>query len=175
MLLEFIASIALGLGVAGLLMLFNRLSPKALPAFLLPASAGLAMIAMMVYLEYSWAKRTIDNLPQGVVVTAQSSERMWYRPWTYLKPLSLRMVAVDTRRNRTNEQWPDQVMTTVVLFGRWLPAREIPVVYDCANATRADLEADVRFSAEGGLVGADWRPLTKDDPALMAACATIKP
>lgn len=160
----------MGAGVAGLIMGLNWASGQRLPGWLTPAAAGLSMIVMMIYLEYTWAPRTMDQLPDGVVVTAQSESSMWYRPWTYAKPLSLRMVAVDTRRHRHHAQRPEQVMTTVMLLGRWMPVREIPVVYDCALQRRADLDASVELAADGQLIGAQWRDVASDDRALRAAC-----
>lgn len=172
MLLEFFAAIALGLGTAGMVLAIDRLlARRRLPPWLAPAAAGLAMLGCMVYLEYSWAERTSAQLPDGVVVTASSRERMWYRPWTYAQPLTLRLVAVDTRRHRRHAQVPDQVMTTVVLLGRWLPVRELPVVFDCARARRADLHAGVELTAEGELLGAAWRSLPPDDATLRVVCA----
>ena len=170
MLLEFIAAIALGLGTAGLVMGLNFATGKRLPGWLMPAAAGMAMIGFMVYMEYSWLTRTTDQLPEGVIVTATSSESSWYRPWTYVKPLTLRLVAVDTRRNRTNASQPGMVMTTVILMGRWMPPREIPVVFDCAAAQRADLHASVQVGDDGSLIDAGWRQLDRADPALQAAC-----
>ncbi len=170
MLLEFIAAIALGLGTAGLVMGLNFATGRRLPAWMMPASAGLAMILFMVYMEYSWSERTRAGLPEGVVVTAVSSESMWYRPWTYIKPLSLRMVAVDTRRNRHHADAPGQVMTSILLMGRWVPTRAIPVVFDCDLARRADLHAGVEMTDDGSLIGADWRQLGAGDTALEAAC-----
>lgn len=171
MLLEFIAAIVLGLGVAGLMMALNVASGRRLPAWLTPASAGLAMIAFMVGMEYSWLERTSSNLPEGVEVVSVSEESMWYRPWTYLRPLSLRLVAVDTRRNRSHAEQPGQVMTSVLLMGRWMPTRQIPVVFDCVNDRRADLTANVELGPDGQLHGAQWRRLSPDDPALAAACS----
>ncbi len=173
MLLEFIAAIALGLGTAGLIMALNLATGKRLPAWLMPASAGLAMIGFMVYMEYSWADRTKSGLPEGVEVAVTGSSTMWYRPWTYIRPLDLRMIAVDTRRNRTNPAAPHKVMTTVILMERWMPVREIPVVYDCAGHRRADLHAGVELAEDGQLTGADWRRLEPDDPALSAACEGV--
>lgn len=173
MLLEFVASLALGLGLAGIAMALRFLSAKRIPSYWIPASAGIGMITMMIYLEYSWAERTITRLPEGVVVTGESQESMWYRPWTYVKPLTLRLVAIDTRRHRRHSEQPDQVMTTVILLGRWMPAREIPVVYDCQYKRRADLSADVSLADDGQLIGASWRDLPATDRALEAACAKI--
>lgn len=173
MLLEFIAAIALGLGVAGLMVGFRFLTGQRLPGYVIPASAGLSMIAMMVYLEYGWAERTIERLPEGVTVTAKSTDQMWFRPWTYIKPLTLRIVAIDTRRNRTHENQPHQVMTTVMLLGRWMPIREIPVVYDCKSQQRADLSSEVQFGNGGELINAQWRTLPENDRALEVACAKI--
>jgi len=173
MLLDFIAAIAAGLGAAGLMMGARFISGQRLPIYWVSGLAGIAMISMMVYLEYSWAERTIEQLPEGVVVTAESQETMWYRPWTYAKPLTLRLVAVDTRRNRQHAQQPEQVMTTVILLGRWLPIREIPVVYDCQNQRRADLSAEVTFADDVTLVGASWLELEENDRALAIACANM--
>lgn len=170
MLLELIATVVLGLGTAGLIMGLNVVTGKRLPGWLIPAGAGSAMLLFIVSMEYSWVTRTQESLPAGVEVTSISRESMWYRPWTYVRPLSLRMVAIDTRRHRTHPEQPDQVMTTVLLLGRWMPVREIPVIFDCLNKRRADLHAGVEFDARGQLRGADWRPLEPDDPALRAAC-----
>lgn len=172
MLLEFIATIALGLGVAGLIMALNLVLGRRLPRWIVPAGAGLGMIVFLVYLEYSWAERTAEQLPEGVVVTSKSSQSMWYRPWTYVSPLSLRMIAIDTRRIRTHPDWPDRVMTTMVLFERWMPTREIPAVFDCQTNRRADLHAGVELGEGGQLDGADWYRLESDDLALRTACST---
>jgi len=171
MLLELIATVVLGLGAAGLLMALNVISGKRLPGWMVPAGAGLAMLIFIIAMEYSWATRTEGGLPQGVEVASLSSESMWYRPWTYVRPLGLRMVAVDTRRNRHHPGQPDQVMTTIMLLGRWMPVHEIPVVFDCARQRRADLHAGVEILPDGRLANADWRQLGVDDPALRLACA----
>ena len=170
MLIEFLAAVALGLGVAGLVMALNFVVGKRLPSWLVPASAGLSMILFMIWMEYTWAPRTSENLPEGVEVVSVSRESMWFRPWTYFHPLSLRMVAIDTRQNRTHVAQPGLVMTRVLLLGRWMPGRQIPVVFDCTQHRRADLHAGVELDADGHLPGADWRQLPADDPALAAAC-----
>lgn len=170
MLLELIATVVLGLGSAGLLMGLNVLSGKRLPGWLVPAGAGVAMLAFIIAMEYSWATRTESSLPAGVELASLSRESMWYRPWTYVRPLSLRMVAVDTRRHRHHPEQPQQVMTTVLLLGRWMPVHEVPVVFDCALHRRADLHGAVEMLADGRLANAQWRQLAIDDPTLQLAC-----
>jgi hypothetical protein len=167
---ELIATVVLGLGAAGLALGLNVATGKRLPTWVIPASAGTAMLVFIVFMEYSWASRTTDSLPDGVKVASVSQESMWYRPWTYVRPLSLRMVAVDTRRNRQHPNHPDQVMTSVLLLGRWMPVHEIPVVFDCTGQRRADLHAGVQLGADGSLDNADWRRLHPADPALQVAC-----
>jgi len=143
MLLEFFAAIILGLAVAGVIMAINVVIGRRLPGWLVPAAAGISMIAFMVSMEYTWLQRTTASLPEGVEVISVSRESSWYRPGTYPRPLGLRAVALDTRRNRTHPAQPGQVMTSVVLLGRWMPARQIPVVFDCQTSRRADLHAAV--------------------------------
>ncbi len=174
MLLEFFAAIILGLAVAGVIMAINVVIGRRLPGWLVPAAAGISMIAFMVSMEYTWLQRTTASLPEGVEVISVSRESSWYRPWTYLRPLSLRAVALDTRRNRTHPAQPGQVMTSVVLLGRWMPARQIPVVFDCQTSRRADLQAGVELDDDGHLSGADWRELEPDDPALAVACRSVQ-
>ncbi|NDY95976.1 hypothetical protein [Wenzhouxiangella limi] len=170
MLLEFLAAIVLGLALAGVVMAINAATGRRLPSWLAPAAAGVGMIVFMISMEYSWLPRTVDSLPEGVEVVSISRESTWYRPWTYVRPLSLRIVALDTRRNRTHADQPGRVMTSVLLLGRWMPARRIPVVFDCTEGRRADLHGGVELDPAGDLPGADWRQLAPDDPALAIAC-----
>ncbi|NGP53533.1 hypothetical protein [Thioalkalivibrio sp. XN8] len=174
MLLEFLAAIVVGLAAAGVVMAINVVIRRRLPGWLVPAAAGISMIAFMVWMEYNWLPRTIASLPEGVEVVSVSRESSWYRPWTYFRPLSLRAVTLDTRRNRTHPAQPGQVMTSVVLLGRWMPPRQIPVVFDCDANRRADLHAAVELDADGYLSGADWRELPADDPALAIACRSVR-
>ncbi len=171
MLLEFIAAVTLGLGAAGVVMAVNVVLRRRLPTWLVPAAAGAAMLGFMVHMEYAWAERTAEQLPAGVIVATTGTSVSWFRPWTWVKPLELRMLAVDTRRSRRHQAAPGQVMTTVVLLERWMPVREIPVVFDCLGARRADLQAGVEMTIDGQLAGANWRQLEATDAALRVACA----
>lgn len=170
MILEFIAAVVVGLAVGGIVHLLRRSAPGRIAPWAIPAAAGAAMIGFAVYMEYTWASRTVASLPEEAVVASQNEINSWYRPWTYLFPLTNRMIVVDHRFSRRNEAHPDQLLTAVVMLGRFEPGRQIPVVFDCAEGRRAELDAQVEFAEDGGLEGATWRNLSDDDPILRAAC-----
>lgn len=170
MLLEFIAIIAAGFGLAGLALMLNVLLRKRLPGWVMPASAGVGMLAMAVWLEYSWLDRVTANYPQEVEVASTNAVRAWYRPWTFVVPQVNRLIAIDHRFDWRNPAHPDQVLTQVLLVGRWEPSRQFAVVFDCAARRRADLVDQVRFGEDGSLENAQWRVLREDDPVLRAAC-----
>jgi hypothetical protein len=171
MIWEFIATIASGFAAAGCVLILNMLLGGRLPKWLIPAAAGLGMISFVIWSEYTWAGRATANLPDEVELVSRNEVRNWYRPWTYIWPLSNRITLIDHRFTRTNEAFPDHVLTAVVMMGRWEPGRQVPVMFDCAQSLRADMRADVVFTEEGALEGADWLRLPPDDPALQAACA----
>lgn len=170
MLLEFIAGVAIAVGAGGMAHLAIRLSGQRLPGWLTPAAAGFAMIAFAVWAEYSWADRIKSNLPPEVTFVSQNAVTSWFRPWTYVWPLTNRMILIDTRFDRRNEAYPELLMTAIVMMGRYEMGRQIPVVFDCASGRRADLRADVVITEDGSFEGADWRDLGRDDPMVRAAC-----
>lgn len=170
MLLEFIAIIAAGFGLAGLALSLNIALRRRLPQWIVPAAAGAGMLLMAIWFEYSWFERTTGTFPEGVAVASTHQARSWYRPWTYVAPLTNRLIAVDHRADRRHADRPGQVMTRVVLAGRWEPTRQFGVVFDCTARRRADLLDGVELGADGNLRNADWRQLGDDDPVLREAC-----
>ena len=170
MLLEFIAIVSGGLGLAGLAMMLNFLVGKRLPGWTVPAAAGAGMLAMAIWLEYSWLERTPSAYPDGIVIASTNQTRSWYRPWTYVVPLTNRLIAIDQRFDKRNPAHPDMVLTNVLLAGRWEPTRQFGAMFDCAGHRRADLLDQVVFSDDGALANANWQSLAADDPVLRAAC-----
>lgn len=180
MLLEFIAIIAAGFGLAGLALSANIAMRRRLPQWIVPAAAGAGMLLMAVWLEYSWLDRTTNTFPEGVQVASTNQVRSWYRPWTYVVPLTNRLIAVDHRFDRRHADAPGQVLTRLILAGRWEPMRQYGVVFDCAGHRRADLLDQVELDDGGRLKNATWIQLSEDEPVLRTAChggpqATARP
>lgn len=170
MLLEFIAIIAAGFGLGGIALSVNIALRRRLPQWIVPAAAGAGMLLMAIWLEYSWLERTTATFPEGVEVASTNQVRSWYRPWTYVVPLTNRLIAVDRRFDRRHASRPGQVLTRVILAGRWEPTRQFGAVYDCSANRRADLLDQVELADSGELKNAKWVQLSADDAVLRAVC-----
>lgn len=172
MLFELIAAVVAGVALAGVAMLLRWLSRGLLPKWIVPVIAGLGMLSYSIWSEYSWIDRMQVALP-GSEVSWRNEQTAFWRPWSYIEPVTTRFTAVDLR---TAKRHPDQaglVMVDVLLVARWYPVTRVKVVYDCQNAQRADLvDAEVAIADDGSLVGAEWVKLDAEDAALKIACTT---
>ena len=170
MLMEFLAVIVSGFGGGGTAMILRRLSRSRLPEWLTPAGVAAGMLAMVIYLEYSWAPRYEAGLPENVIVVSKNQHSSWMRPWTYAVPLTNRLIAVDNRIRQRNSKNPDLVLTGVILQERWALTMGFQSMFDCANARRADLTEGTRLDEGGIPVSAEWYDLAHDDRFLTIAC-----
>ena len=167
---ELLAILIAGIGGAGVGLFLRKLMRGAAPRWLVPAVAGLCMIAMSIWSEYNWYPRLQAGIPPGVVVAQTNATSSPLRPWTYAVPLVTSAWLVDTRRSLRNPGAPDLVLTQVWRFARWQGSQEIMVMFDCAGARRVDVTPDVTFSDTGEMAGGTWVPLNASDPVLQAAC-----
>ena len=172
MILEFIGAIVVAIAGGGLAHMLTRAARGRLPGWLVPAAAGASMIGFVVYMEYTWAGRIIEQLPEEATLVSRNQSTAWFRPWTYVVPFTNRMTVVDHRFDRRNPAHPELVISRVVLLGRWEPGRPVPIVVDCATGRRADLREGVVIAEDGGIEGASWLALPPGDPLLAALCAT---
>jgi hypothetical protein len=109
MIIDFVATISAGFALAGVALVLRSLTRRWLPAWIVPAAAGLGMLSFAIWNEYTWHSRTVGALPDGVVVARAQAETAPWRPWTYIRPIVTRFSAVDTRRSRTNPEVPGLV------------------------------------------------------------------
>lgn len=170
MLLEFLAVIVAGFGGGGTALILFRMSGRRLPEWLTPVGAAAGMLAMVIYLEYSWAGRFIAGLPEDIVVVSSNEHVSWMRPWTYAFPLTNRIIAVDNRVRQRTARNPDLVLTGVILQERWALTMGFKSIFDCANGRRADLTQNTSLDADGIPTSAEWYELGVDDPFLRVAC-----
>lgn len=171
MFFELVGVVMAGLAAALFVYAIRRWAPERIPAWLLPAAAGGAMIAAGVSSEYGWYDRMSSQLPEGFVVAQTVQEQSALRPWSYVVPYTGRFIAIDLGTMKTHPDLPDQRITELWFFGRWAPLHRVPVLWDCADARRARLGEGVDFAADGTVKNATWEPVAPDDPVLRAACA----
>lgn len=171
MLFELIAAVVTGIALAGVAMLLRWISRGFLPKWIVPAMAGLGMLSYSIWSEYSWFDRMNIALP-GLAVSWKNEQTAFWRPWSYIEPVTTRFTAVDLKSAKRNPNQPGLVMIDILLLARWQPVTPVRVVFDCQNARRADLvDGNVSIADDGSLVGAEWIKLEPDDAALKIACS----
>jgi hypothetical protein len=163
MFLELIAVFAAGFAGAGGMLLLSRLSGGRLPKWAVPVGAGAAMIAASISSEYSWYSRTTATLPEGMEVAHAVQSRSYYRPWTFVAPLTERFVALDLANLQANDQTEGLYLVDAYLYGRWKPLQSVQFMIDCPGARRAD---PVLGDGSEPL----WRDVGADDPMLRSVC-----
>lgn len=170
MFLELIAVIFAGMAGGGLMAIIIKFSGSRLPKWLTPVAAGGAMIAATVSSEYSWYSRTAATLPEGFQVLETVETNAFYRPWTYVVPLTERFVALDTASVQTNSAQPDLRLAQVYFYGRWSPLNRLNVAADCGTGSRAALTDGISFDDSGSIEGAQWVTAPEEDTLLSAVC-----
>lgn len=173
MFFELIGTIIAGVAMALIFWAVNRTLKGRLPSWLMPVSAGAAMLIATISSEYGWFDRTKRAMPQGLVVAQTVEEAAIYRPWTYAKPFVTRFVAVDQASTRTHPEQPDQRIVDLVFYGRWTRTAKVPVLFDCGSGRRADIVDGVEFGANGEVLGAEWIPVDTADPVMKVACEEV--
>jgi hypothetical protein len=173
MLFELIGTIVAGVAMALLFWAVNRALKGRLPSWLMPVSAGAAMLVATISSEYGWYDRTVATMPQGFVVAQTVEEAAFYRPWTYAFPFINRFVAVDQVSKRTHPDQPNQRIVDLVFYGRWTRTAKVPMLFDCGENKRADIVDGIEFGDNGEVLGAEWISVNASDPVLKVACEEV--
>ena len=168
--LHLIAVFAVGFAVAGLVLLASRLLGTKPPRYLIPLAAGLSMLTYAVWSDYSWASRTIAELPDRIKVVKKISSSSPWKPWTYVVPQVDRFIVLDPSETRKNEKLPGFVLAEVILVARLEPAVTTRQLFDCERARRTDILSDDTFTADGMPVDPNWVPLDRDDALFSQLC-----
>ena len=164
MFLELIATFAAAFAAAGMVLALNLITKGRLPRWAMPVAAGAAMLLVAVANEYSWGTRTIAGMPDGVEVVQEVQQSRWYKPWSYVAPQTVRLVAVDTESIQTNAELPGVKLVDMYLFARWQPPAQAPQLIRCAESSRAD----VTQATLADPTAAVWLPAEPD--LIAAAC-----
>jgi hypothetical protein len=170
MILDLLAAISAGAGLAGCVLLLRRLSGGRLPGWTIPAAIGAGIIAFSIWSEYSWFPRVRAALPSEVPVVLAPTDPSPLRPWTYIVPLTTRFVALDRTSMVTSAQNPAIRRADAMVVQRWHSTKRIPMGFDCVQGAQVTLGEGVDLASDGMLTGAPWVPVGENDEMQKAAC-----
>ena len=170
MLFTYLGAIVGGISLALVLLAVAKLFRLGLPTWIYPASAGIGMILLTVYIEYSWYPRNVEQLPDTLEVVETFEERAPWQPWTYLVPRVDRFTVVDHGSVQRNPDAPDVVLVDVILLQRLSPVFVTTMFIDCAQGRRHIFSEEIELGGDGLPVDGDWTALDADDPLLVLTC-----
>ena len=166
-----IGTLVLGVAAASVVFVLTRLLPGRIPRWLMPASAGAAMLLFSLYNDYAWADRLVAEFPADFTEAGRFGGENWWRPWTYLAPAHTRVRAV--AGVQTNPAVPNLVLGEVALFERYEDTEVRPMAFDCQAGAFADRHPGMTFDADGRPQGLNWISMPLTDPLMVAACASL--
>jgi hypothetical protein len=169
MALELIGAI-LAAATLGLLAWALRRWRPGLPRWFVPLAAAVGLIGATLVLEYTWYRRVVAELPPGIEVVRVEEEAMPLRPWTYLKPITMRFWAIDRRKRMIHPQVGSLRIVPVLKFARWRPVEDGLIAVDCAGGRQVPLVEGVEITETGELLGAEWQVAPEGDLLQAAAC-----
>ncbi|MFY0991305.1 hypothetical protein [Halomonas sp. C05BenzN] len=169
MLLHLIAAFFAALGAAGIGLLLRFISGKRLPRWIIPVFAGLGMLGYQIYHEYSWFSHKQLQLPASAQVVSVEEGGAFWRPWTYVFPMTTAFSVVD-RANLVTKQADDHRLVEFILYRferqyvdqvshqAWL--------MNCTTRERLPLVGEEREPRLEGM-----RSIEASDPLFQAVCS----
>ncbi|MFQ6776570.1 hypothetical protein V6Z69_15315 [Cereibacter sphaeroides] len=170
MVMDLLATLAAGAGLAGIALLLRFLSRRRLPKWIVPIAAGAGMLFFSIWNEYTWYPRVAAALPAEVVMISTPEDRVGLRPWTMLFPVTTRFMALDRTGLLRSESDPGIRRADVVVVQRWHNTQRVPMAFDCEGRRTANLETGSELRPDGTLTGTGWSPVGEEDELLKAAC-----
>lgn len=170
---ELVAAIIAAIAFGALMHMLRRFAGAHLPRWSVAAAAAAGLIGTTIWLEYDWFNRVSAELPEGVEVVWHAEEVMALRPWTMIKPITTRFVAMDTRAIAQHPNNATLRMAKVFNFGRWQPVTDGLMAFDCAQSRQVLIAQGVEITEDGTLQGAQWVSAAEGDGFQAAACVGV--
>lgn len=177
MLYEFIATIAAGFGLAGVALIITHLSKlagKRAPKWLIPLFGAAGIFAFQIHQEYKWYDQQVIKIPKSLTVVKTIEDSVWFRPWSFIKPQTVRFMAVDTDNSNVQVHNKDIHLVNLYLFERRMSVQKIPQIIDCAAPARADYLIPEKGSTltidEHVRKTSKWHPLDTHDKLFISVC-----
>lgn len=170
MIVQFISAIALAIIALLFCWAIYRTLKKPMPRHLYPIVAAASVIAYGIYSEYTWADRTIAQLPDSIEIVHELAGTSMFSPWSFVIPRTDRISMIDTSTIRRHNDLPDHVMAELLLMQRFTPVIRVPQLIDCVNKRRTDVTSNATFNEDGLPTNAQWEMLATEHPILRVLC-----
>lgn len=167
-----IAAIVAALAGAGIALLLRNLSRKRLPKWIVPAFAGLGMLAYTINYEYTWFETKQARLPEGSVIVASEEGEMLWRPWTMMFPMPLGYTVLDGANVQTEETSKGRVARFVLY--RFKKQHLMSTVTSGRHQLLCDEKALFRLNEAGQAKIETMTLLDADAPLYRVICAGEK-
>ncbi|WP_372611124.1 hypothetical protein [Halomonas sp.] len=163
-----IAAIFAGLAAAGIGLTLRVISGKRLPRWIVPVFADLGMLAYQIHHEYSWFSYKQQQLPDSTEIVSFEKGGAFWRPWTYMFPMTISFSVVDTANLRARET-DDQRLVEFILY-RFKKEYVDQVsqqawLMNCATREMLPLEGEARTSRTD-----EMRRFEQSSPLFHAIC-----
>lgn len=170
MFLGLVAAVVGGASLAATLLIISKVTRINMPRWMYPAAAGVGMIALTIYIEYTWFSTARAELPADVEVVETFSRTSVFQPWTFLAPRVDRFMAVDHGSVRLNPNVDEVVLIDVYLMERLNPTLQATQFIHCGTASRMLVGDATEFTDDGLPADEDWVLLGVDDPLVVSVC-----
>jgi hypothetical protein len=163
-------SVAVALAVALVIFFIRRHLFPGLPRWLMPATAGIAMIAFGIWNSYAWYGRVTSYLTDGWVVAHEMTTRSPIEPWTYAVERVEGFAAVNTASVRSNPDHPNVVLAEVATFVRFRDTLTRNLIFDCRRGLVGDPPAALAFDEAGNPAGIEWHQGASAEALVETVC-----
>lgn len=164
-----LATVVAGMGAAGIALVIRSLTRKRAPKWLIPAFAGIGMLAYQIHLEYTWYDHKRSVLPEAAEVVSTEQREIAWRPWTYFVPQVTSFTVLDV--NSINRERGTEGIARFYLH------RFERIVKDQVSSRIYLLNCDTRelvsLSQDGSPNISELRRLDTSDPLQLAVCRRI--
>ena len=171
MLFVLLGTFIAGIGAAGAaVVVYKFILRRPRPKGAIPISAGIAMIALQIVLDYGWYSRATADFGDDVVVLQTAQGTSLLQPLSFLIPRTDRFLALNKTTIRTNENLPGIKLAEVFQAEKDGPTNSVLQLIDCPGKRRADWTGSMPPSMHDLESKTKWYSLDTEAPLLHAAC-----
>ncbi|KAA0696743.1 hypothetical protein DT594_05325 [Halopseudomonas laoshanensis] len=157
-----------GLGAAGIAATLRSLSGKRLPKWIIPIFAGAGMLSYQIYYEYNWFEHKQTQLPEASQVVEIEQEGVFWRPWTFMFPMTVGFTVLDTG-NISQVEREGQSISQFILYK--FDKEYVDLVSHQTHLLNCSTQELVPMAEDGSLRVTALRRVERDAPLYQAVCA----